>query len=153
MSYKDARRPSCRKTFVNSRQGSAFGQWLKLYSLANLWEGVCLSVYSNTHRANPRARVRLVPVCSARRRGNGTEKSTPASETLKKPGFNSVTGKRCITRCATLKDRFMLGVFISGVMYARRIFGEHERKERVAQGAAKSNSSFLGALQTSQVHT
>ena len=90
---------------------------------------------------------------SLRRRGNGTEKSTPASETLKKPGFNSVTGKRCITRRATLKDRFMLGVFISGVMYARRIFGEHERKERVAQGAAKSNSSFLGTLQTSQVHT
>ena len=30
-------------------------------------------------------------------------------------------------------------------------FGEHERCIRVAQGVAKSNSSFLSALQTSQV--
>ena len=30
-------------------------------------------------------------------------------------------------------------------------FGEHERCVRVAQGIAESNSSFLSALQTSQV--
>ena len=34
---------------------------------------------------------------------------------------------------------------------ARRKFGEHERCVRVARGIAKSNSSFLSALQTSQV--
>ena len=38
------------------------------------------------------------------------------------------------------------------VMDARGKFGEHERNVRVARGAAKSNSSFLSALQTSQVH-
>ena len=31
-------------------------------------------------------------------------------------------------------------------------FGEHERCVRVVRGAAESNSSFLSALQTSQVH-
>ena len=30
--------------------------------------------------------------------------------------------------------------------------GEHERSVRVARGAAESNSGFLSALQTSQVH-
>ena len=34
---------------------------------------------------------------------------------------------------------------------ARRKFGEHERCVRVARGVAESNSSFLSALQTSQV--
>ena len=34
---------------------------------------------------------------------------------------------------------------------ACRKFGEHERCIRVAQGIAESNSSFLSALQTSQV--
>ena len=34
---------------------------------------------------------------------------------------------------------------------AHRKFGEHERSIRVAQGIAKNNSSFLSALQTSQV--
>ena len=37
-------------------------------------------------------------------------------------------------------------------MDARGKFGEHERSVRVARGAAESNSSFLSALQTSQVH-
>ena len=37
------------------------------------------------------------------------------------------------------------------VMDARGKFGEHERCVRVARGAAESNSSFLSALQTSQV--
>ena len=37
-------------------------------------------------------------------------------------------------------------------MDARGKFGEHEKCIRVARGAAKSNSSFLSALQTSQVH-
>ena len=35
---------------------------------------------------------------------------------------------------------------------ARGKFGEHEKCVRVARGAAESNSSFLSALQTSQVH-
>ena len=34
---------------------------------------------------------------------------------------------------------------------AREKFGEHERCVRVARGVAESNSSFLSALQTSQV--
>ena len=38
------------------------------------------------------------------------------------------------------------------VMDARGKFGEHERSVRVARGAAESNSCFLSALQTSQVH-
>ena len=38
------------------------------------------------------------------------------------------------------------------VMDARGKFGEHSRSVRVARGAAESNSSFLSALQTSQVH-
>ena len=38
------------------------------------------------------------------------------------------------------------------VMDARGKFGEHERSVRVARGAEESNSSFLSALQTSQVH-
>ena len=38
------------------------------------------------------------------------------------------------------------------VMDARGKFGEHERSVRVARGAAESNSSFLSALQTTQVH-
>ena len=38
------------------------------------------------------------------------------------------------------------------VMDARGKFGEHERSVRVARGAAKRNSGFLSALQTSQVH-
>ena len=37
-------------------------------------------------------------------------------------------------------------------MDVRGKFGEHERSVRVARGAAESNSSFLSALQTSQVH-
>ena len=38
------------------------------------------------------------------------------------------------------------------VMDARGKFGEHQRCVRVALGCASSNSSFLRALQTSQVH-
>ena len=34
---------------------------------------------------------------------------------------------------------------------ARGKFGEHERCVKVARGVAESNSSFLSALQTSQV--
>ena len=37
------------------------------------------------------------------------------------------------------------------VMDARGKFGEQERSVRAARGAAESNSSFLSALQTSQV--
>ena len=42
---------------------------------------------------------------------------------------------------------------VNRVMDARGKFGEHERSVRVARGVAESNSSFLSALQTSQVHT
>ena len=38
------------------------------------------------------------------------------------------------------------------VMDARGKFGEHEKCVRVTRGAAESNSSFLSALQTSQLH-
>ena len=38
------------------------------------------------------------------------------------------------------------------VMDACGKFGEYERSVRVARGVAESNSSFLSALQTSQVH-
>ena len=38
-------------------------------------------------------------------------------------------------------------------MDARGKFGEHEKYIRVAQGPAESNSNFLSALQTSQVHS
>ena len=37
-------------------------------------------------------------------------------------------------------------------MDARGKFGGHEKYVRVARGAEESNSSFLSALQTSQVH-
>ena len=37
-------------------------------------------------------------------------------------------------------------------MDARRKLGEHEKCGRVARGTAESNSGFLSALQTSQVH-
>ena len=42
--------------------------------------------------------------------------------------------------------------YVYRVMDARGKFGGHERSVRVAQGVAESNSSFLSALQTSQVH-
>ena len=43
-------------------------------------------------------------------------------------------------------------VSVHSLIYeARGKFGEHERRVRVAWGAAESNSSFLSALQTSQV--
>ena len=38
------------------------------------------------------------------------------------------------------------------VMDARGKFGEHEKRVRVARGVAESNSSFLSALETFQVH-
>ena len=38
------------------------------------------------------------------------------------------------------------------MMDAHRKFGEHEKRVRVARGAAESNSSFLSALQTFRVH-
>ena len=37
-------------------------------------------------------------------------------------------------------------------MDARGKFGVHERSVRVARGAAESKSSFLNAVQTTQVH-
>ena len=53
---------------------------------------------------------------------------------------------------------YAFGGFQVGFAYVYRVldahgkFGEHEKCVRVARGAAESNSSFLRALQTSQVH-
>ena len=51
----------------------------------------------------------------------------------------------------SINNWFMLSVR-NRVMDARGKFGEHERSARVARGVVESNSSFLSALQTSQVH-
>ena len=56
---------------------------------------------------------------SLRRRGNGTAKSMPASETLKKPDFDSVAGKCCIARRATTKNWFCLAC-LCRLRYSRR---------------------------------
>ena len=50
-----------------------------------------------------------------------------------------------------IKNLFMVSVRISSSGSSRK-FGDHEKCVRVARGAAESNSSFLSALQTSQVH-
>ena len=50
-----------------------------------------------------------------------------------------------------VKNLFMFSVRISSYG-ARGKFEGHEKCVRVARGAAESNSSFLSALQTSQVH-
>ena len=53
------------------------------------------------------------------------------------------------------EDKLTIGsclACVHRVLDARGKFGEHERSVRVARGAAESNSSFLSALQTSQVH-
>ena len=74
---------------------------------------------------------------------------------------SGTTGFKCSSLRASLltvlrvvfKNWFMLlSACVYRVMDACRRFGEHERSVRVARGAAKSNSSFLGALQTSQVY-
>ena len=44
-------------------------------------------------------------------------------------------------------------VCVYRVLDARGKFGEHERSVRVARGVAERNSSFLSAIQTSQVHS
>ena len=49
-----------------------------------------------------------------------------------------------------IKNLFIACVY--RVMDAHRRFGEHDKFLRVARGAADSNSSFLSAFQTSQVH-
>ena len=56
-----------------------------------------------------------------------------------------------MSRQREFKNLFMLSVR-TRVMDARGKFGEHEKCVRVARGAAESSSSFLSALQTSQVH-
>ena len=50
-----------------------------------------------------------------------------------------------------IKNLFMLSVRISSYGCTHR-FGEHVKFLRVARGASDSNSSFLSAFQTSQVH-
>ena len=58
-------------------------------------------------------------------------------------GLGMLIGKLAIGSCLAC---------VYQVMDAHGKFGEHERSVRVAQGVAESNSSFLSALQTSQVH-
>ena len=57
--------------------------------------------------------------------------------------------------CGTwLVKKLTIGSYVSvhsSRYEARGKFGEHERCVRVARGVAESNSSFLSALQTSQV--
>ena len=53
-------------------------------------------------------------------------------------------------KCTHIKNLFTLSMRIS--TDARGKFREHEKCVRVARGAAEGNSSFLSALQTSQVH-
>ena len=95
------------------------------------------------------------------------------SKTLKtRTKVNTVRGKpavrelyeRSIYERTIMSERSIEGCAISNlricsclacvyrVMDARGKFGEHEKCVRVARGAAESNSSFLSALQTSQVH-
>ena len=67
--------------------------------------------------------------------------------------FFKSTTKRVIT-VALCKLRIgSCLVCVYRVMDARGKFGEHESSVRVVRGAAESNSSFLSALQTSQVHS
>ena len=51
-----------------------------------------------------------------------------------------------------LDRKDVIFVIVFRIMDARGKFGDYERSVRVARGAAKSNSSFLSTLQTSQVH-
>ena len=58
-----------------------------------------------------------------------------------------------IIHCS-LKDQLTIGSYVSvrsSRYEARGKFGEHKRCIRVAQGIVEPNSSFLSALQTSQV--
>ena len=57
------------------------------------------------------------------------------------------------TPATMLSDGFQVGfAYVNRVLDAHGKFGEHEKCVRVARGAAESNSCFLRALQTSQVH-
>ena len=51
-----------------------------------------------------------------------------------------------------VKNLFMLCVRIFSYGCTREMWRVRKMRKRVARGAAKSNSSFLNALQTSQVH-
>ena len=57
----------------------------------------------------------------------------------------------CRPQTFLIKNLLIVSVRISS-SGSRRKFGDHEKCVRVARGAAESNSSFLSALQTSQVH-
>ena len=58
----------------------------------------------------------------------------------------------CYGKLGSLKLTFGSYVSVRSSRYeARGKFGEHERCVKVARGVAESNSSFLSALQTSQV--
>ena len=52
--------------------------------------------------------------------------------------------------CVPIKNWFMHAYIKCLVVH--KAFGEHERSVRVARGAAETNSSFLSALQISQVY-
>ena len=64
--------------------------------------------------------------------------------------FNEATLLSLLKRPSTINNWFMLQRALSSYG-ARGKFGEHERSVRVARGVAEGNSSFLSALQTSQV--
>ena len=65
----------------------------------------------------------------------------------------TIMSERSIEGCAISNLRICSCLAcVYRVVDARGKFGEHEKCVRVARGAAESNSSFLSALQTSQVH-
>ena len=65
----------------------------------------------------------------------------------------TIMSERSIEGCAISNLRICSCLAcVYRVVDARGKFGEHEKCVRVARGAAEGNSSFLSALQTTQVH-
>ena len=54
--------------------------------------------------------------------------------------------------CCTLKNWFVLSVHIFCYGCTQEVGRAREKLKRVAQGVVESNSSFLSAPQTSQLH-
>ena len=77
------------------------------------------------------------------------QKMTPSR--LMEFSVSIVSKHLCRPLTFLIKNLFMVSVRISS-SGSRRKFEDHEKCVRVARGAAESNSSFLSALQTSQVH-
>ena len=97
-------------------------------------------------------------------RGRHTSASIWRKETIKDHYYDEVIFKRYARQFRRLMNvvtniylliHLRIGSCLAcvyRVINARGKFGEHERSVRVARGAAESNSCFLSALQTSQVH-